>query len=92
MKGSSRADVRATSGEQCDVVARLDEAVAEPGDHPLSAAVASRRHVLVQRGDLGDAHQPTANRDPTRSRPAGTPPPAPPATDETTVSERKTAV
>ena len=52
--------VRATGGEQCDVVARCDEAVAEPGDHPLGAAVASRRDVLVQRGDLGDAHQPTS--------------------------------
>ena len=56
----SRRRLGAASGEQRHVVTGRDEAVTEPGDHPLGPSVPARRDVLVQRGDLRDTHQITS--------------------------------
>src|SRR4051794_10213904 len=52
------------AGEQGHLVAELHERVREVRDNPFRAAIESRRHGLVQRGNLGDPH----SDDPSRTR------------------------
>ena len=52
----ARGRFRIRSGEQRDIVSKLNQFVREVSDDALGAAVAAGRHAFDQRGNLSDAH------------------------------------